>query len=294
MPKVFISHSNQDSEETVFVAESLRREAIGVWVDFENIRGGADWLCEIEAGISRCDAVVVVLSKASASSVWVERECLYAWQLKKPVFTALFADILIPLHLINIQYCDLRSQREAGMATLIESIQAALRADKEREAHRIAAVSRQPLEDNFFPYIEQLPAGDLASLVARDLFQWAQGVADEVAFSGAIQPGFQARIRLGGKPTTVLSTRAYRRKPSAQIPLDLLAAHKPFRRRRRRAAVLRAVNRLLPAANRLKADKADRRPTIPLQLLSSAESLEAFKHIVAEMISELRAAADPR
>ncbi len=131
MPKVFISHSNQDSDETLFIAESLRRVGIDVWVDFENIRGGADWLCEIEAGIQRCDAVIIVLSKSSANSVWVERECLFAWQLRKPVFTALVADILIPLHLINIQYCDLRARRSAGMAKLVESIQAALRSNDE-------------------------------------------------------------------------------------------------------------------------------------------------------------------
>ena len=108
------------------VADSLRRAGIDVWVDFENIRGGDDWLCEIQAGIERCDAVVVALSKASAESVWVERECLYAWQLNKPVFTALIADILIPLHLINIQYCDLRQHRADGMAKLVKSIQSAL------------------------------------------------------------------------------------------------------------------------------------------------------------------------
>ena len=118
MPKVFISHSNQDRELTLFVVDALRRAGFDVWVDFENIRGGADWLCEIEAGIQRCDAVVTILSAASKASVWVERECLYAFQLKKPVVTALVADILIPLHLINIQYVDLRDstsrwQREA-------------------------------------------------------------------------------------------------------------------------------------------------------------------------------------
>lgn len=293
MPKVFLSHSNTDSEQTLFVADSLRRAGFDVWVDFENIRGGADWLCEIQAGIQRCDAVVVVLSKASATSVWVERECLYAWQLNKPVFTALLADMLIPLHLINIQYCDLRTQPEAGLARLVESIESALAEDAAEPGHRIAAVSRQPLEANFFPYVEQLPAGDIASLVARDLFHWARGAADEVAFGGAKNPGFLARIRLGRKLATVLSVRAWRQKPSAQIPLDRLSRYAPFDRRSARANTLRALNRLLPKAKRFKAENADRRPTIALRDLSSAESLESFKAIVETMIEELRAASMP-
>ena len=291
MPKVFISHSNQDSDETRFIADSLRRAGFGVWVDFENIRGGADWLCEIQAGIARCDAVVVVLSESSASSVWVERECLYAWQLNKPVFTALVADILIPLHLINIQYCDLRARPAAGMAKLVLSIQTALRPDEDAELRAISIVSREPVEANFFPFLEQLPDGDIASLAARDLFHWARGLADEVTFGGVTKPGFHARINLNGALVTAFSVWAYRRRPSAQIPLDLLGAHKPFDRKRVRAATLRRLNRLLPKKQRFKADKANRRPTIALHHLSNADKLETFKRIVQEMMRELRAAA---
>lgn len=292
MPKVFISHSNQDSEHTLQVADALKRAGIDVWVDFENIRGGADWLCEIQAGIKRCDAVVIVLSQASATSVWVERECLYAWQLQKPVFTALVADILIPLHLINIQYCDFRQRPADGMAKLIESIQSTLQSDSDREGQAIPAVSRQPIEANFFPFVEQLPDGDMATLVARDLFQWARGAADEVAFGGLSKPAFHARIKLNRRLVTIFSVWAYRRRPSAQIPLDYLAAHKPFVRRRARADTLRQLNLLLPKAQRFKADKADRRPTLSLHHLSSADKLEAFKGIVLDLIRQLRANAE--
>lgn len=290
MPKVFISHSNQDSDETFFVVDSLRRAGIDVWVDFENIRGGADWLCEIEAGIQRCDAVVVMLSKSSADSVWVERECLYAWQLRKPVLTALVADILIPLHLINIQYCDLRARRTDGMSKLIASIEAVLQSNNEAESIAVSTVSRQPDENNFFPFVAQLNDGDVATLVARDLFHWSRSVAPEVAFGGVSKPGFHARVKLNRRLVTVFSVYAYRRRPSAQIPLDRLAAYKPFKRRKARAAILRDLNRILPKQQRFKADKANRRPTLALVHLTSADKLEAFKSIVLEIISELRAA----
>lgn len=294
MPKVFISHSNQDSDETLFVADSLRRAGIDVWVDFENIRGGADWLCEIQAGIQRCDAVVVVLSKSSANSVWVERECLYAWQLRKPVFTALVDDILIPLHLINIQYCDLRARRTDGMSKLVDSIQTALRSGAETTLNASASISREPAEDNFFPYVEQLADGDIATLVARDLFHWSRSVAHEVAFGGVSKPGFHARVKLNRHLVTVFSVYAYRRHPSAQIPLDRLAAHKPFSRRKVRAAILRDLNRIPPKNLRFNADKANRRPTLPLVRLSSADKLEAFKSIVLNIVRQLHAATDSR
>ncbi|MCY3832979.1 MAG: toll/interleukin-1 receptor domain-containing protein [Chloroflexi bacterium] len=288
MPKVFISHSNQDSDQTLYITDSLKRAGIGVWVDFENIRGGADWLCEIQAGIERCDAVVVILSAASAKSVWVERECLYAHQLRKPVFTALVADILIPLHLINIQYCDLRAGPAQGMARLVDSIRSAGQSDEAANQDAPAALSRQPIEANFFPYLGQLPDGEMAATVALDLFRWARAVADEVAFGGETRPGFQARVVLGQKLVTVFSVRAFRRRTAVQIPLDHLAVYKPFTRRTAREASLRKLNKLLPKSARFDADRADRRPTIPLHYLADAKSRETFKRIALSIIAELR------
>ena len=290
MPKVFISHSNEDEQTTLFVVDSLRRAGYDVWVDFENIRGGADWLCEIQAGIARCLAVVTILSKASAGSVWVERECLYAYQLRKPLITALVDDVLIPLHLINIQYCDLRGESRHGIAKLLAALESLLRPADEPAAPATAAVISQASEANFFPYIEQLPAGDVAGLVARDLFHWARDLADEVAFGGRANPGFHARVRHRDRLVTVFSVWAYRKTPSAQLPLDYLAAKRPFQRRAARQAILRELNRTLPAESRFAPSKADRRPTFSLTHLSSAEKLEDFKRLILSIMGALREA----
>ena len=286
MTNIFISHSNEDIQATLVIIEALRQAGYGVWVDFENIRGGSAWVCELEAGIERCDAVVLVLSAVSRQSTWVERECLYAYQLQKPVITALIADVLIPLHLINIQYCDLREGR-GGLPQLLKAL-AAIRPEGAPGDYVPAAVSRAPLEANFFPYLEQLPSGDVAGLVARDLFHWARQVADEVVFGGTTNPVFHARVKCEGGPVSILSVWAYRRRPSAQIPLDLLAARAPFSARAARREILRQVNRLLPRPSRFSADSSDRRPTFALHHLSDAEKLEDFKRIVLEIAERLR------
>ncbi|MCY3780735.1 MAG: toll/interleukin-1 receptor domain-containing protein [Chloroflexi bacterium] len=287
MYKVFISHSNEDNSETQGIAEALRRAGHGVWVDFENIRGGDAWLCEIQAGIEHCDAVVVVLSAASRRSSWVERECLYAFQLKKPMLTAVIADLLIPLYLINIQNCDLREWK-SGIAKLLNTLSALKAQGHMVDLFLPDAVSRQPVEANFFAYVEQLPGGDIASLMARDLFDWARQFADELTFGGELSPGFHARVLANGKLVTALSVWAYRRKPSAQIPLDYLSAQAPFVKRAERRRILTKLNRILPRRARISADKVDRRPTFPLQHLSDAQRLEDFKELISEIASALR------
>ena len=292
MPKVFISHSNLDHDVALAVVNALKRAGFDIWVDFENIRGGADWLCEIQAGIARCDAVVLVLSKASVESVWVERECLYAFQLKKPLLTALVADVLIPLHLINIQYCDLRADAAAGMAKLLQSLNATL-SSADCGAEYTVAIERRPIEANFFPYLEQLPSGDVARLVALDLYYWALQELDEVAFGGRSHPGFRGRIQARGRMVTLFSVWAYPKTPSVQVPLDLLAAHAPFNSLASRHATLEELNSLLPEAARFAKAKANRRPTFPLRYLSSAEQLEDFKQILLEISARLLRAGDP-
>lgn len=287
MPVVFISHSNRDTALTSQVAAALKRAGYAVWVDFENIRGGADWLCEIEAGIQRCAAVVTILSASSAASTWVERECLYAMQLKKPVITALVADVLIPLHLINFQYCDLRDPSSGGLAALLAALHS-WTGDDSPPAGSAAAMSRLPAESNFFPYLQQLPAGATAKLVAQDLFYWAGGIADEVDFGGRVQPGFHARLRLGQRLLTVFSVWAYRRQPAAQVHLKALARHRPFDQPAARSEALAALNRLLPRAAQLKPAQSERMPTVPLRCLSSAEKLEAFKAQLRAMMDALR------
>ena len=151
------------------------------------------------------------------------------------------------------------------------------------------AMSREPIEANFFPYVEQLPGGDVASLVARDLFNWSRQVADEVAFGGKHNPGFHVRIEIDGTSVTVLSVWAYRRNPSAQIPLDYLSAQAPYTRRTERRKVLTRLNRILPKEARIGGDKVDKRPTFSLQHLSEAQRLEDFKALIQEIATTLRA-----
>ncbi len=289
MPTVFISHSNQNNDETMLIVNSLKRAGFDVWVDYENIRGGADWLCEIQAGIERCDAVVAIVSKASLGSVWVERECLYAFQLQKPLFTALLDDLRLPLHLINIQYCDFREDFAAGARQLAQALISTLSTPESSATYPSDAHANVANQANFFPYIGQLPQGQVAALAARDLFHWAAGSADELAFGGRVNPGCHLRINLCAGAVTVLSIWAYPKTPSAQIYFDRLASCAPYQEQAARRALLERLNHILPSEFRLPASKSDRRPTIPLTVLSSAEILESFKDLIAEVLTSLRA-----
>lgn len=286
--KIFLSHSTRDNTPTRQIATGLREADFDVWVDFDSIRDGQRWLREIQSGIDDCEAVVVVLSKDSRQSEWVERECLYAFDHQKPVFIALIDDTLLPLHLINIQFTDCRVDLQDGVDKLANALHHTLSTSGTPPEHLPDTMSADPTERNFFKYLEQLPQGEAVNLVAQDIYYWASQEADQVEFGGRAQPGFHTRIKLNEEWITVFSVWAYPRTPSVQVPFDTLQAYSPYTRSKLRRSTLKSLNQLLPNGIEFDEERADRRPNIALHFLDTAERLEAFKDIITEIINNLR------
>ena len=288
MPTIFLSHSTTDNDKTGIIADTLKKAGFTVWVDFQSIGDGSRWVREIQDGIDSCDAVVVVLSKAARQSEWVEKECLYAFGLQKPVFIALIEDVPLPLYLINIQYTDCRKQLVDGVGDLSNALKLTLKSDNNVTSHIAEDASADPTEDNFFSYVEQLPKGEAATWVAKDLYFWAQQIADEIEFGGRQNPAYHVKIDLEDTQVTVFSIWAYPQTPSTQIPFDYLKTHAPYDEQIKRLAVLKQLNQLMPDGVQFAKDRADRRPTIPLHYLSTAEQLEGYKQIILELIKNLK------
>lgn len=290
MPNIFISHSTKDNDKTREIADMLKDADFDVWVDFDSIHDGTRWVHEIEKGIDSCSAVLVVWSKAAKQSEWVEKECLYALDSQKPMFIARVENARLRLYLINIQFTDCTTNLFKGVTNLIETLKDTLNTPDDNPNYPEHAVSSEPMEDNFFPYVEQLPHGEAAMWVAKDLYHWAKDIADEIEFGGSQNPTYHVKIDLpDDKQATVFSIWAYPKTPSTQIPFDYLKDVSPYTNKTNRTAVLKQVNLLLPDEMQFAEDKADRRPSIPLHYLSTAEKLEGYKQIIKEMIHNLRA-----
>ena len=65
-PKVFISYSRDDADWVRRFAEALREQSVSVWLDEWQISVGESLREAIESGLRSNDAIVVVLSEASA------------------------------------------------------------------------------------------------------------------------------------------------------------------------------------------------------------------------------------
>jgi len=73
LAKVFLSYSREDAAAAKQLAESIARAGHKVWWDHE-IEGGSRFTAEIDRELKGADAVVVIWTKASVESAWVQDE----------------------------------------------------------------------------------------------------------------------------------------------------------------------------------------------------------------------------
>lgn len=289
-PYIFISHASGDTEYTGYVAGRLHAAGYACWVDVSSIPDGSSWAREIEKGVAGCGALIVVMSAAAKASEWVEREVLLAYQLKKPVFVALFEDIPLPIYAVNRQFSDFRKRRDAGMKKLLTALAAISLTDP---APATSKLSPLPNETNYFKYLEKTYSAETAA-IGRHIYDWMQAHCDNVSFSGRREPALHAHVYVGPGGVLIASIRAYRINPALEIPLAHMTEFPPYDRHEARLAVIGALNDLLPPSQQIAPERADRRPTLPLlPALQTAAARAVLDRILNGIVDNLRLISPP-
>ena len=110
MVQVFISYSRKDISFVELLAGDLKKNGMDVWYDLSRLEGGSRWRAEIEKAIRNSQYVIVVLSPASVESEWVEREFLFASNLKRKIIPLLYRPCEIPLGYLDLNYIDVQGE----------------------------------------------------------------------------------------------------------------------------------------------------------------------------------------
>jgi TIR domain-containing protein len=111
---VFVSYARKDRERVVGWIRSLQSTGISVWVDEQAIEGAARWGQMITEAIEQCQAVLLMLSPASAASEHVLREVFLALDERKPILPLFLEPVPIPsglrYALAGIQHLNLSAE----------------------------------------------------------------------------------------------------------------------------------------------------------------------------------------
>jgi len=76
--RIFISHSSHDRAFALRIAAKLRQPGLSAWIDSEQIFTGDDILDELGRGLTTMDLLVLLASRHSLDSEWVNREVKHA------------------------------------------------------------------------------------------------------------------------------------------------------------------------------------------------------------------------
>lgn len=105
--KIFISYSRDDWEKYVSpLVEKLKDKGLTTWVDQDLIRGGDNWLDEINRGLKECHILILCVSPKSLESRWVKMEYRYFIIKDKRVIPIICEAAELPAELEIIGYLD--------------------------------------------------------------------------------------------------------------------------------------------------------------------------------------------
>ncbi len=89
-PLYFFSYSRQELYFAESAVVALQKAGVNVWFDLQQLEPGSVWADEIQRGLTDCDGMIVLASRASFNSPWVALEWLDALEKNKPVYVILF------------------------------------------------------------------------------------------------------------------------------------------------------------------------------------------------------------
>lgn len=149
MPQMdlFVSYSRADSGFVLRLCECLRRLGVQPWVDQLDIRPGAHWDHEIESALRTCNAMLVVLSKASVASSNVMDEVSYALENKKTVLPILVEPCERPYRISRLQYVEFRGDLDSAAAAVARRLRTSETPVAGDQEHSTNQQFQQPIEE---------------------------------------------------------------------------------------------------------------------------------------------------
>lgn len=108
MAHVFISYSTKNADYARKLAEKLRASGFDIWIDNARLRSSDNWWESIVYALKDCSAFVVIMTRESRESRWVQREATLADNWGKPTFPLLLSGENWEMYVLT-QYRDVRS-----------------------------------------------------------------------------------------------------------------------------------------------------------------------------------------
>lgn len=134
---VFISYSSKDLGFVNQIIKVLKDMGISYWKAPEMIPAGSSYAREIPRAIRECEVFLIVLSKASQTSIWVEKEIDSAINHRKTIVPVKIDEVPLcetfQFYLNNVQTISYRDDLAQNFAGFKEQMQKLLQINQEED-----------------------------------------------------------------------------------------------------------------------------------------------------------------
>jgi hypothetical protein len=126
-PNIFISYSRREVGFVDDLTQSLETNGFKVWLDYRSLVPGTPWAVQIDQGLAETEVIVLVVSKASLASKYVEMEWRRVLTEKKRVILAIFEAVDLPKELEPFEWVDFRGNYKKALAELFSQLEKPIR-----------------------------------------------------------------------------------------------------------------------------------------------------------------------
>jgi formylglycine-generating enzyme required for sulfatase activity len=156
MTSVFISYSSKDRTIANFIARRLVAHGAGVFIDYEGLQAGQDFIGRLGKEIEKSDYFVLLVSPRSLASKWVRAEIGWAFTRDITIIPVLLEPasyegvfVIAPLHHIDFTRWSVDGRVEAAMQELIAALNLPPQpVQPDAAAERIMTVDEDKAEDD--------------------------------------------------------------------------------------------------------------------------------------------------
>src|SRR5690606_4922497 len=121
--KIFMSYSRRELGFVDDLVSQLEQKGYDVWLDYRILIPGSPWKEQIDKGLDESDTVLLVISKASISSQYVELEWRHFLDMKKRMILLIFEAVDLPEELEKFEWVDFRGSYQAGLDELFSQLE---------------------------------------------------------------------------------------------------------------------------------------------------------------------------
>lgn len=119
---IFMSYSRRELGFVDDVVSKLEGEGYYVWLDYRVLIPGTPWKVQIDNGLNNSDTVLLVVSKASLASDYVELEWRHFLETNKRVILLIFEAVDLPKELEKYEWVDFRGSYKKGLKELFSQL----------------------------------------------------------------------------------------------------------------------------------------------------------------------------